>query len=73
MLQLLQVPHKHWFPAVDGTVLASFNTFDFLHRVHLGGLSDSQGRLLGTGLVYAELELRCWYYTLLLPSKDPRD
>ena len=48
LLHFLEVPRKHWLPAVEGTVLASVNVFHFLHRVRFGGLPV--GGLLGTGL-----------------------
>ena len=53
LLQFLEVPRKHWLPAVEGTVLASVNAFHFLHRVRVGGLPA--GGLLGTGLGQADL------------------
>ena len=48
LLQFLEVPHKHWLSAVEGTVLASVNAFHFLHRLRFGGLPA--GAPLGTGL-----------------------
>ena len=51
--QFLEVPQKHWLPAVEGTVLASVDAFYFLHRVRFGGLPA--GGLLGTGLGQADL------------------
>ena len=48
LLQFLEVPHIHWLPAVEGTVLALVNAFYFLHRVRVGGLPA--GGLLGTCL-----------------------
>ena len=53
LLQFLEVPHKHWLSAVEGTVLASVNPFYFLHRVRFGG--HPAGCLLGTGLDQADL------------------
>ncbi len=53
LLQFLEVPHKHWLSAVEGTVLASVNAFHFLHRVRFGGLPV--GAPLGTGLDQADL------------------
>ena len=53
LLQFSEVPHKHWLPAVEGTVLASVNALYFLHRVRFGGLPV--GGLLGTGLGQADL------------------
>ena len=38
LLQFLEVPCKHWLPAVEVTVLASVNAFYFLHHVRFGGL-----------------------------------
>ena len=53
LLQFLEVPQKHWLPAVEGTVLASVDAFYFLHRVRFGGLP--KGGLLETGLGHTEL------------------
>jgi hypothetical protein len=55
LLQFLQVPHKHWPLAVEGTVIVSVNAFYFLHRVRFVGLSEG-GLLLGTVRGYEELE-----------------
>ena len=52
LLQFLEVPHKHWLSAVEGTVLASVNAFHFLHRVRFGGLP--MGAPIGTGLDQAD-------------------
>ena len=50
----MEVPHKHWLSAVEGTVLASVNAFYFLRFcVCFGGLAA--GGLLGTGLCQADL------------------
>ena len=53
LLQFLEVPHKHWLSAVEGTVLASVNAFHFLYRVCFGGLPA--GGPLGIGLNQADL------------------
>ena len=53
LLQFLEVLHKHWLSAVEGTVLATGNAFHFLHRVRFGGLPV--GAPLGTGLDQADL------------------
>jgi hypothetical protein len=50
LLQFLEVPHKHWFTVVSGTVLDSVNAFYFLHHVRFKFGDLSAGCLLGTGL-----------------------
>ena len=42
LLGFLNVPKKHWRPAVEKTVLASVRAFYFLHRVRFGGLSEDR-------------------------------
>ncbi len=39
-LQFLDVPHPHWLLAVESTVLASVNSFYFLHSVLFGSPSE---------------------------------
>ena len=42
LLGFLNVPPKHWRPAVERTVLASVQALYFLHRVRFGGLSEDR-------------------------------
>jgi ribonuclease HI len=42
LLGFLNVPQKHWRPAVERTALASVQALHFLHRVRFGGSSEDR-------------------------------